>query len=129
MIKKLLSVLFVAACVFGATSCTSDEFTTTQSGDQATVSFSLGLEGGIDTRAISDGSGADVLQYAVFDQTGNRISTIAKVSKTGVSFPATENITLAKGQTYKIAFWAQDADCQAYTVSDDMNVADRKSVV
>ena len=105
-----------------ATSCTSDEFTTTQSGDEATVSFSLGLEGGIDTRAISDGSGADVLQYAVFDQTGNRISTIAKVSKTGVSFPTREEITLAKGQTYKIAFWAQDADCQAYTVSDDMNV-------
>ena len=123
MIKKLLSVLFVAACAFGVTSCTSDEFTTTQSGDQATVSFSLGLEGGIDTRAISDGSGADVLQYAVFDKDGNRISTIAKVSKTGVSFPATEEITLAKGQTYKIAFWAQDADCQAYTVSDDMNVA------
>ena len=122
MIKKLLSVLFVAACVFGATSCTSDEFTTTQSGDQATVSFSLGLEGGIDTRAISDGSGADVLQYAVFDKDGNRISTIAKVSKSGVSFPATEEITLAKGQTYKIAFWAQDESCQAYTVSDDMNV-------
>ena len=122
MIKKLLSVLFVAACVFGATSCTSDEFTTTQSGDQATVSFSLGLEGGIDTRAISDGSGADVLQYAVFNADGDRISTIAKVSKTGVTFPTTENITLAKGQTYKIAFWAQDADCQAYTVSDDMNV-------
>ena len=47
MIKKLLSVLFVAACAFGVTSCTSDEFTTTQSGDEATVSFSLGLEGGI----------------------------------------------------------------------------------
>ena len=123
MTKKIFSAMFVAASMLLATSCTSDEFTTTQSGDQATVSFSLGLEGGIDTRAISDGSGADVLQYAVFDQTGNRISTIAKVSKTGVSFPTREEITLAKGQTYKIAFWAQDADCQAYTVSDDMNVA------
>ena len=123
MTKKIFSAMFVAASMLLATSCTSDEFTTTQSGDQATVSFSLGLEGGIDTRAISDGSGADVLQYAVFDQAGDRISTIAKVSKTGVTFPTTENITLAKGQTYKIAFWAQDADCQAYTVSDDMNVA------
>ena len=123
MTKKIFSAMFVAVSMLLATSCTSDEFTTTQSGDEATVSFSLGLEGGIDTRAISDGSGADVLQYAVFDQTGNRISTIAKVSKTGVSFPTREEITLAKGQTYKIAFWAQDADCQAYTVSDDMNVA------
>lgn len=29
---------------------------------------------------------------------------------------------MAKGQTYKVAFWAQDNDCKAYTVSDDMNV-------
>ena len=60
--------------------------------------------------------------YAVFDEEGNRISTIEKVSRTGVTFPTTENITLAKGQTYKVAFWAQDEDCEAYTVSDDMKV-------
>lgn len=29
---------------------------------------------------------------------------------------------MAKGQTYKVAFWAQDEDCKAYTVSDDMQV-------
>ncbi len=29
---------------------------------------------------------------------------------------------LAKGQTYKVAFWAQDADCQAYTVDNNMGV-------
>ena len=86
------------------------------------MTFSLGLEGGIATRAISDGKSADVLMYAVFDKNGERINTIQKVSKTGVTFPTTENITLAKGQTYKVAFWAQDNDCKAYTVSDDMNV-------
>ena len=123
MTKKIFSAMFVAAGMLFATSCANEEITSSQAGNEATVSFSLGLEGGIDTRAISDGTGADVLQYAVFDKDGKRITTIAKVSKTGVTFPTTENITLAKGQTYKIAFWAQDADCQAYTVSDDMNVA------
>ena len=31
-------------------------------------------------------------------------------------------IYLAKGQTYKVAFWAQDANCTAYTVDDNMGV-------
>ena len=123
MNKKLFLGMFAAAGMLLATSCSNDELVDmVQSGNEAQVSFSLGLEGGIATRAISDGKSADVLMYAVFDEEGNRISTIKKVSKTGVTFPTTENITLAKGQTYKVAFWAQDEDCEAYTVSDDMKV-------
>lgn len=114
--------MFVAAGMLLATSCSNDELDVVQSGNEAQVTFSLGLEGGIATRAISDGKSADILMYAVFDKDGQRISTIEKVEKSGVTFPTTENITLAKGQTYKVAFWAQDEDCKAYTVSDDMQV-------
>ena len=113
----------MAAAALFVTSCASDELTSSQTGGEATVSFSLALEDGIGTRAISDGSGADVLEYAVFNEKGERVSGIQKVKRTGVTFPTVENITLAKGQTYKIAFWAQDEDCKAYTVSDDMNVS------
>lgn len=122
MNKKLFLGMFAAAGMLLATSCSNDELDVVQSGNEAQVSFSLGLEGGIATRAISDGKSADVLMYAVFDKYGNRINTIQKVSKTKVTFPTTESITLAKGQTYKVAFWAQDEDCKAYTVSDDMQV-------
>lgn len=122
MNKKLFLGMFAAAGMLLATSCSNDELDVVQSGNEAQVTFSLGLEGGIATRAISDGKSADVLMYAVFDKNGERINTISKVSKTGVTFPTTENITLAKGQTYKVAFWAQDEDCKAYTVSDDMKV-------
>ena len=122
MNKKLLLGMFAAAGLLLATSCSKEEQDVVQSGNEAQVTFSLGLEGGIATRAISDGESADVLMYAVFDEAGNRINTIQKVSRTGVTFPTTENITLAKGQTYKVAFWAQDEDCEAYTVSDDMKV-------
>ena len=122
MNKKLFLGVFAAAGMLLATSCSNDELDMVQSGNEAQVSFSLGLEGGIATRAISDGKSADVLMYAVFDKYGNRINTIQKVSKTKVTFPTTESITLAKGQTYKVAFWAQDEDCKAYTVSDDMQV-------
>ncbi len=122
MNKKLFLSMFAAAGMLLATSCSNDELDVVQSGNEAQVTFSLGLEGGIATRAISDGKSADVLMYAVFDKDGQRISTIQKVEKSGVTFPTTENITLAKGQTYKVAFWAQDDDCEAYTVSDDMKV-------
>lgn len=122
MNKKLFLGMFAAASMLFATSCSNDELEVVQSGNEAQVSFSLGLEGAIGSRAISDGKSADVLMYAVFDEEGKRISTIEKVSKTGVTFPTTEKITLAKGQTYKVAFWAQDDDCEAYTVSEDMNV-------
>ena len=122
MNKKLLLGMFAAAGLLLATSCSKEEQDVVQSGNEAQVTFSLKVEGAIATRAISDGTGADVLMYAVFDEAGNRINTIQKVSRRGVTFPTTENITLAKGQTYKVAFWAQDEDCEAYTVSDDMKV-------
>lgn len=122
MNKKLFLGMFAAAGMLLATSCQKDELDAVQSGNEAQVTFSLGLEGGIATRAISDGESADVLMYAVFDEEGNRINTIQKVSRTGVTFPTTENITLAKGQTYKVAFWAQNSTTSAYVLDDDMNL-------
>jgi len=126
MNKKLFLGMFAAAGMLLATSCSNDELDVVQSGNEAQVTFSLGLEGGIVTRAISDGTKADRLVYSVFDENGNRISTIAQVAKsdlTDLLTGHTETITLAKGQTYQVAFWAQDSDCDAYTVSDDMKVS------
>ena len=121
MNKKLFLGMFAAVSMLLATSCTNDELDVVQSGNEATVSFTLGVEGGVQTRAISDGQTANRLVYAVFDEEGNRITTIAKVDK-DAKFPATENITLAKGQTYKVAFWAQNSATSAYVLDDDMNL-------
>lgn len=121
MNKKLFLGVFAAAGILLATSCQNDELDAVQTGNEATVSFTLGVEGGVQTRAISDGKTANRLVYAVFDEEGNRITTIAKVDK-DANFPTTENITLAKGQTYKVAFWAQNSTTSAYVLDDDMNL-------
>ncbi len=121
MNKKLFLGMFAAAGMLLATSCQNDELDLGQSGNEATISFNLGVEDGAQTRAISDGKTADRLVYAVFNEKGERITTIAKVDKT-TSFPTTETITLAKGQTYKVAFWAQNSATSAYVLDDAMNL-------
>ena len=124
--NKHLFLSVVAACSLMLTTACSDEDPTISSGDTAKVSFNLQADAALSTRAISDGTGADMLVYRVFDKDGNIIGGQAKKTESGLTDLKTgHNITLnlAKGQTYKVAFWAQDADCSAYTVADDMSVA------
>ena len=108
--------MMVAAVLFAA-SCTSEDLTQNESGENVKVSFSLGLEG-ISTRAISDGSGVNKLAYAVFDEAGKRISGI-EAKNEEVTFPATVELTLVKDKKYKVAFWAQNKACSAYGVDKE----------
>lgn len=131
MNKKLFLGMFAAAGMLLATSCSNDELDMVQSGNEAQVTFSLTAEGGIATRAISDGTGAKKLVYAVYNANGELIETIANADVNGQivdnnAFDSglTENvtITLAKGQQYTVAFWAQNPNCTAYTTTDLKNV-------
>lgn len=135
MNKKLFLGMFAAAGMLLATSCSNDELDVVQSGNEAQVTFSLAAEGGIATRAISDGKSADVLYYAIYDADKKLITTIAgstnglltkpKAFPNGSKQDAVE-VTLAKGQEYTAVFWAQDASCNAYTVTaepDGLKVA------
>jgi hypothetical protein len=120
MKKRLFIGMIAVAGLLLTTSCLN-EVIEVQKGDEAQVTFTLGIENEMGTRAISDGTSVDKLVYALFDGTGNRVDGFAKVEKT-VTFPVTETIALVKGKTYQLVFWAQDSDCSAYTVSDDMKV-------
>ena len=131
MNKKLFLGMFAAAGMLFATSCSNDELDVVQSGDEAQVTFSLAAEGGIATRAISDGTGAKKLVYAVYNASGELIETIANtdvngqiVDNSAFDNGLTENvtITLAKGQQYTVAFWAQNPNCTAYTTTVLKNV-------
>lgn len=120
--KKILIPAISLAALLLTGACSIDERTSGNNGNEAMLTLNMGLDGAVQTRAIGDGSGADHLIYAVFDENGTRIEGLDQVSK-DVTFPTTETITLAKGQTYKIAFWAQNKTCTAYEVSDDMVVS------
>lgn len=134
MNKKLFLGMFAAAGMLLATSCSNDELDMAQSGNEAQVTFSLGLEGGITTRAISNGTGAKKLVYAVYklDADGTPVLQNVVGSNNDGQFVDTEafdggltetvSVTLAKGQTYQVAFWAQNPNCSAYTTTDLTNV-------
>ncbi len=135
MNKKLLFGLFAAASMLFATSCSNDELNAVQSGNEAQVTFSLGLEGGIGSRAISDGTGTNKLICAIYDANetlldevvinGNGVDTNGQYVKTDAfqsDLKDNVKVTLAKGQTYTIAFWAQNGGCSAYKTTDLKNV-------
>lgn len=128
---KLSMGVFLAAGMLLATSCSKNESEIVRSKDESKVTFSLGLEGGIGTRAISDGTEAKKLIYAVYNANGELIQTIANadvngqvVNNSAFSSGLTENvsISLAKGQQYTVAFWAQNPACTAYNTNDLKNV-------
>lgn len=89
------------------------------------VSFCLDVENLPVTRAISDGTGATQLMYGVFNEAGELI--ISKNVVNNVTALLTQegykmSVSLTKGQSYKAVFWAQNPNCEAYTVSDDMQL-------
>ncbi len=111
--KRQVSIGIAAALLLSsALSCTKNDSENSQTGDGILVGFSLEVDPA--TRAISDGSLVDELYYAVFDGEGNYIGGSAAMERT--TLPANVSITLSVGQTYKIAFWAQDSSCSAYSI-------------
>ena len=123
MRKNLLQLMAVLFAAFGIAACHEDTNDITPVTNE--VRFMIGTESCMSTRAISDGTGATQLSWAVFNDQGELIHK--KATKSDVTGLLTENgftmsISLAKGQTYRVAFWAQNPECEAYTISDDMKV-------
>ena len=96
-----------------ATSCAKDiDGVGVPSGDKATVTFNVDIENVISTRSISDGETVDILYYAVFNNDGEPVGDQEETTISGKE--AEVEIALVKGDTYKVAFWAQKGT--AYTV-------------
>ena len=103
-------------------SCSSDEAGLSPA-DEGLVTFQVNLPAGIQTRAYSDGLTADNLHYAVYDASedadasGNKTVVLKGDLKFNGSLTASVNMSLVKGQTYDIVFWAY-ADNSPYSYSD-----------
>ena len=111
--KKLFFGLVAMAGLLAATSC-SQEDVALKSGE-GRVSFNVGVNGDAITRAISDGSGANKLAYQVYQN--NVAMGDIEVIDNVTDWPTSVEFQLNNG-TYQVVFWAQNADCTAYTYAD-----------
>ena len=121
---KKVTIFGMFAALMLANSCSDDNNVSQADSSLAQVTFKVSADGAL-TRAISDGTTVDELVYRVFDKNGNPITALhlVKESATDLRSGHTVALTLAKGQTYKVAFWAQKAGTTAYSVNDNMQVA------
>ena len=121
---KKVTIFGMFAALMLANSCSDDNNVSQADSSLAQVTFKVSADGAL-TRAISDGTTVDELVYRVFDKNGNPITAqhLVKESATDLSSGHTVALTLAKGQTYKVAFWAQKAGTTAYSVHDNMQVS------
>ena len=111
---RRIFVMFAVVGMLLATSCSKDE-ALNLSEKETLVTLSLGLENSMSTRAISDGTGVNKLIYAIFDSKGNRVVE----SGGSAEFTPEKTFALLKGEEYTAVFWAQNKDCNAYSISAD----------
>ena len=113
--KKFLFFGAMVALLLGAASCSSD--IEPAMGGEVPVSFAINLGDNIDSRTISDGTGANTLKFAVFEN-GEEITALAQNNVPVADKKATVTTKLVKGHTYKFVFWAQNSACTAYNTTN-----------
>ena len=123
--KKILYSLAAIALV-AAVSCSREAMDVPsylEGGSPATVTFSLTQAGGINTKAIADGTTANKVQVGVYE-VGDEAITLATTKDAVLSAKTgTVSLTLVKGKTYKLAFWAGVTSGSPYTVNFGQNEA------
>ena len=119
-VKYLFRSMLAMAGVFAATSCSQEELYTETEGDFVEASFTIETPDAILSRAIGDGTTVDQVTCAVFDANGEEMDLRKDIAIVGKK--AQYNVRLAKGQAYRVAFFAYDKDANAYDVSDMKNI-------
>ena len=124
-----MSMLAIAGMLF-ATSCSQDELLNEPTtGDYVSAKFTIGTSDGIATRAtIGNGTKADKVACAVYDEKGTELRDLYAIRDV-VDMKATYEIRLAKGQKYRVAFFAYNSTADAYDVTylTDIKVKDSQN--
>lgn len=125
--KKIFYSFFAFAAMFAASSCSQDdEMAEVQEMETVEATFEVKTPEMLNTRAIGDGTAANVVVCAVFDdqQTEKRAlrDTVAVTNKA-----ATYKVRLVKGQDYRIVFFAINKDANAYDLTNMDNIKVRNA--
>ena len=122
--KNLFFGMLAMSGMLFATSCSQDELLNESStADYVNATFTIGTNNGIGTRAATIGNGtkADKVACAVYDETGAELEDLYQIVDVKEK-TATYKIRLAKGQEYRVAFFAYNSAADAYNVEDLTNI-------
>ena len=106
MKKFIFSSLALVAMMFAGTSCSSEEVAPVTG--ESTVTLSVTLPDGIQSRTFGDGTTAQKLTMLVLDENNEALSVFngADVLNTDITLTKQVNLQLAAGKTYKVVCWA-----------------------
>ena len=107
MKKLFFSSLALVAMMFAGTSCSSEEVAPVTG--ESTVTLSVTLPDGIQSRAFGDGTTAQKLTMLVLDDKDQALPVFdggANVLNTEINLTKQVNLRLAAGKTYKVVCWA-----------------------
>lgn len=125
MKRTVFGILLTVVIAIVSVSCSERDNLSLNSVREVELLFALDTENGNMTRAISDGNSVDKLIYAVFAEDGTLVVRNAVVEDVnsllnGGTFSMT--VSLADGQRYRAVFWAQNGECDAYALTEDMKL-------
>ena len=112
--KKILSFVLTAISVFAVASCQIESLDLVETGD-AQVTLKLGMPENLAATRAEDFS-VDHLVYAVYNDEKSLVSEVTLEDVVLQGDTQSVQLTLVKGMTYTVAFWAQNSECEAYTV-------------
>ena len=118
--KKIIFALSAIATLFVA-SCTQDQITELDTNDYVSVTFTLGTDHKLGTRAIGDETFVDQVVCAVYDANGNELPNLKQEVPINDN-KATYTTRLAKGHKYRLAFFAYNSGAGVYNVDDLKNI-------
>ena len=104
--KKIFSI-FAASLMLFAASCSTEKLDE-PTGD-GNVTFTVQLPGGLQSRALGDGTTATKLYVSVYEKDGNSPLSVSPAAQ-AINLNKTVTLQLVTGKTYDIVFWAQAAN-------------------
>lgn len=104
--KKIFSI-FAASLMLFAASCSTEKLDEPK-GD-GNVTFTVQLPGGLQSRALGDGTTATKLYVSVYEKDGNSPLSVSPAAQ-AINLNKTVTLQLVTGKTYDIVFWAQAAN-------------------
>ena len=103
--KRCFYSMMAAMALLLLSACSSDDELSQGNGNEALVSFNVELSGGMQNKAISDGTTAKNLTGHWFDENGTYLNELDKTVELNEKKKSV-SINLVKGKTYSFLFWA-----------------------